>query len=53
VTNVYRCSRIGVIRGNPLYERQYGTSMEAQQGHRETLEKLAAGRLTFNSNSSI
>jgi hypothetical protein len=24
VTNVYRCSRIGVIRGNPLFERQYG-----------------------------
>jgi hypothetical protein len=47
VTNVYRCSRIGVIRGNPLYERQYVSLVEAQQGHRETLEGFVAGRLKF------
>jgi hypothetical protein len=47
VTNVYRCNRIGVIRGNPLYERQYENLVEAQQGHRETFEALVAGRLKF------
>jgi hypothetical protein len=47
VTNVYRCTRIGNICGNPLYERQYENLVEAQQGHRETLEALAAGRLKF------
>jgi hypothetical protein len=47
VTNVYRCSRVGVIRGNPLYERQYENLVVAQQGHRETLEALVAGRLKF------
>ena len=48
VTNVYRCSRSGAIRGNPVYEREYGSLMEAQQGHRETLKALVAGRLKFN-----
>jgi hypothetical protein len=46
VTNVYRCNRIGVIRGNPLYERQYENLVEAQQD-REALEALAAGRRKF------
>lgn len=50
VTDVYRCSRIGVIRGDSLYEQQYGSLVEAQQGHRDTLKALAAGRLKFNRN---
>jgi len=47
VTNVYRCDRIGVVRGNPLYECTYETLAEAQHGHRETLEKMREGRLKY------
>jgi hypothetical protein len=50
VTDVYRCNRVGTIRGRPLHGRQYGSLLEAQQGHRETLKALVAGRLKFNSN---
>ena len=45
VTDIYRCNRIGVIRGKPLYGREYESFIEAQRGHRETLEALVAGRL--------
>jgi hypothetical protein len=48
VTNVYRCSRMGAIRGRPLYEREYESLVEAQNGHREMLEELASGNLKFN-----
>ena len=48
VTDIYHCNRIGVIRGEPLYGREYGSLVEAQHGHHETLEALAAGRLKFN-----
>jgi hypothetical protein len=48
VTDVYRCNRAGMIRGQPLHGRQYGSLLEAQQGHRETLKALVAGRLKFN-----
>ena|SRR5882757_3364962 len=48
VTSVYRCSRIGAIRGTPLYEREHEGLVEAQQGHREALGKLACGNLKFN-----
>lgn len=52
VTDICRCSRNGAIRGRPLHERQYESLVEAQQGHRDTLEALVAGRLKFNSTSS-
>jgi len=52
LTQVFRCR--GVLNGytaglnslrSPLYEREYAEQSDAEQGHREIVELLAAGRL--------
>jgi hypothetical protein len=52
VTQVFSCR--GVLAGytasikslrNPLYEREYAERSEAEKGHREVVELLAAGKL--------
>jgi len=52
VTQVFYCR--GVLAGytasikslhNPLYEREYAERSEAEKGHREIVELLAAGKL--------
>jgi hypothetical protein len=48
VTNVYRCNRGGAIRGDAVYEREYETLADAQEGHRQTLKGLAFGNLQFS-----
>jgi len=49
VTNVYRCTRHGALRGDAVYERDYATLAAAQEGHKQTLKDLASGSLHFNS----
>lgn len=52
LTQVFRCR--GVLAGytasirslhNPLYEREYAERSEAETGHREIVDLLAAGKL--------
>ena len=52
LTQVFSCR--GALTGytasvkslqNPLYEREYAERSEAEQGHRQTVELLAAGKL--------
>ena len=52
LTQVFRCR--GVLTGytatvkslrNPLYEREYVEQNDAEKGHRETVQMLAAGKL--------
>ena len=52
LTQVFSCR--GVLTGytagvkslrNPLFEREYAERSEAEQGHRQTVELLAAGKL--------
>ena len=54
VTQVFSCR--GVWAGytastrslrNPLYEREYAERSDAEEGHREIVELLAAGKLKF------
>ncbi|HVM61239.1 MAG TPA: hypothetical protein VMV72_10265 [Verrucomicrobiae bacterium] len=52
LTQVFRCrgalnsytAGLGSLR-NPLYEREYMEQSDAENGHRETVELLAAGKL--------
>ena len=45
ITIVYRCDKNGLIRGDALYEREYKTLSDAQNGHKDVLELLSKGTL--------
>jgi hypothetical protein len=47
VTNIYRCSKVGFVRGSqwdrPLFQREYNNLSEAQKGHDLALVLLEHG----------
>jgi hypothetical protein len=49
LTSVYRCkTSLGIIFGEPLYQREYPTISEARNGHYETVRRMAKGRLRLS-----